>query len=507
MEFFNYFYNYGKKENKCSNYKSLINFLRKIKFTDKEHYLLLKADAYANNNLIDDGIDFFKHLYNFELNIPQLQYKLFIPYIMEKLIVFSDERGDKSLFKYDNISKIYNTFNELNNFSYTQNNNFLQKFMFMMSYEQINIQENNYITNMLRLKKLYQDVEEVNELIKINFGINFNKFLFLHWVLFTYIVKNKKTTIYFNIKNFISFATKNKDFNISEQEINNFLEYVLISKEEFKNKYLKIRKNQTTGKFISYDKLTYIDRYLPRISYWYPLIKVNNQMKLISYTSLLEFMKFDKLYSFIYHNKYIKNFKLNIHGYCVEKYIKEYAKSKVKNAKIYGDEPYEIGKNQYKAPDIIIEFETYVIIIEAKSKPFNILEALSNFDNYGFNKIIEERDKSIKNINRYLKNKNSFNGKKIYKFICYFFDYPSMLSSLDDIDDLENIIVTDIVSIENLLSIKNESYDKIIEKYLEERKRHQTSSLSHFCINHYDEKKDDDNEFKNFIRKFIKKDN
>lgn len=498
------FENYGKKKNCFTRYKSLVNFLQKIKFDDKSHYQLLSADAYANNNLIDDGIDYFDKFYNHKLTIDHLEYKLFIPYIMEKMIVFTNVTGIEPLFLQNNMFKIFNTFNELNNFSKSSGSDFsLKKFIFMLSYEQLYIQEDSYTSDMLRLKNLYKDIPEVDELMKKKFGLHFNKFIFLHWILFSYIIKNKKTTIYFSISDFKAFATKSDDISISTQEIELFLEYVLISKEDFKAKYVDIRKDKNTGEFISYERMTYLDRYLPRISYWHPLIKIKDKMMLVSYTSLLQFMKFDRLYSFIYHNNHIKDFKSKIHGHCVSDYIRNYAKNIVSKAKIYGDEEYYIGKDKVQAPDVIIEFDTYVLIIEAKSKPFDLVKALTDFDNYDFKKIETDRDKSVKNISRYLKHQNAFDGKKIYRFVCYFFEHPVMLSDMDDIYDLERIMITDVISIENLLSIKSKNHDVILEDFLESRKKHDTSALSHFCKSKYGNELDDNHdEFDDFIKSF-----
>lgn len=499
------FENHGKKENFFTRYKPLVNFLQNINFNDKVHYQLLSADAYANSNLIDDGVDYFDKLYGLKLNVEHLMYKLFIPYIMEKMIVITNERGREPLFLQNNMFKIFNSFNELNNFSKSDGTFSLGKFMFMMSYEQMYIQENSYIKDMLRLKNLYKDSVEVDDFIKGEFGLPFNKFIFLHWILFAYIIRNKKTTVYFSIADFKAFSVGSTEFNITDEEIDNFLEYVLISEEEFKEMYFEIRKDKQTGKYISYDRMTYLDRYLPRVSYWHPLIKVEDKIMLVSYTSFLQFLKFDKLYSLIYHNKDIVDFKSRIHGHCVSDYIREYATRKVPEAKIYGDEKYIVGRNKYDEPDIIIEFETYVLIIEAKSKPFDIVNALTDFDNYSFHKIDGDRDKSIKNIDRYLEHKNSFEGKKIYRFVSYFFEHPIMLSHMENITDLERVMITDVISIENLLSIKSTGHDKILEDFLASRKNNDTSSLSHFCLSHYSEElRRDDSEFDDFVKSFLR---
>ncbi len=503
--FLEFFENYGRQETALKTYKALLNFIKKINFDKKSQYQLLSADAFANSHIIYDGVDFFKRFYNFDVNGAQLQYALFIPYIMEKFIVFEEERASEQLFYQPNISKIYNTFSELNNFSKSDGEFSMSKFMFMMSYEQMYIQDNQYTSSMLRLIDLYKDNPEVNEFIVNKFGITLNKLILLHWVLFSYITKNKKTKVDLSISEFAMFATGSKDFTISPEEVELFLKYLLISKEEFKSHYLNLRKDKISGEFISYDRLTYLDRYLPRISYWYPLIQADTNMMLVSYTSLLQFLKFDRLYSLIYHNDHIKDFQSRIHGHSVTNYIQNYAKKQITNAEIYGDEKYTVGRNQYDAPDIIIEFDTYVLIIEAKSKPFDLVKAITDFDNYDFKKIEADREKSLKNIDRYLEYQNSFSGKKLYRFVCYFFEHPVMLSDMDDIYDVERIMITDIISIEHLLSIKSETHDKVLDKFLDSRKTHQTSSISHFCISHYGEELDNNHdEWEAFIKSFLK---
>jgi hypothetical protein len=222
------FESYGKKENYFTRYKPFVNFLKKIKFDDESHYQLLSADGYANNNLIKNGVDYFDKFYGFKLNVDHVQYKLFIPYIMEKMIVMANERGKEPLFLQKNMSKVFNTFNELNNFSKPSGSEFsLKKFMFMMSYEQMYIQENNYTNDMLRLKNLYKDNTEVDEFIKSKFGLSFNKFIFLHWMLFAYLIRNKKTTVYFSISDFKNSVTGSTEFSVTTQEIDALLDYIV----------------------------------------------------------------------------------------------------------------------------------------------------------------------------------------------------------------------------------------------------------------------------------------
>jgi hypothetical protein len=80
-----------------------------------------------------------------------------------------------------------------------------------------------------------------------------------------------------------------------------------------------------------------------------------------------------------------------------------------------------------------------------------------------------------------------------------------MLSDMDDINDLDRIMITDVISIENLLSIKSKGYDEVLEDFLASRKKYDTSSLSHFCLSHYaKELNGNDSEFDNFVKSFLR---
>jgi hypothetical protein len=483
-------------DNSYSNYKSFLNFISKINFNHQTQYTLLKADAFANSNFINDGVDFLNHLFGFKDELPDLKYKLTIPYIMEKLIIYAD--GNNELLTQSNTSKVFNTFNNLNNISNDNGqDNFIKKLFFLLSNEQMNIQERDHTDNLIRILATYKESHEIKQFIKDTYNIEFNKLVLLHWILLVYITKNKITTIYFSIEDFKKYATNSLEFDISVENIDNFLKYTLIDKQGFKTQYQKIR-TDINGNYLSYEKLTKIDRILPRISYRYPLIQDNEKMMLLSYTSFLQFIKLEKLYDIIYH-KFKGN---NIHGEAVENYVKQYAKINNKNTKVYGNEKYKIKKIKYDAPDVIIESENYVIFIEVKSKPFHILEAISSFDTYGFDKIKSDIKLSYDNIDRYLKYQNKFEDKKIYKIVCYYFNNPSMLSSLDNRNDLNRIILTDIQSIENLLTIKDIPLNIILDGFMIEKQKSSTSSLSHYCISNYDIKHKNYNDFERFIKSF-----
>lgn len=106
-------------------------------------------------------------------------------------------------------------------------------------------------------------------------------------------------------------------------------------------------------------------------------------------------MKLERLYMFLYENTKIKEFRSEIHGPALKNYLKKFAKEHTAATNICGNEVYhpikEDGKrNKQKkldAPDIIIEFDDSVFFIECKSKSFNLLKALQDFDNYDFSRL------------------------------------------------------------------------------------------------------------------------
>mgnify|MGYP000145851253 CR=1 FL=1 len=66
-----------------------------------------------------------------------------------------------------------------------------------------------------------------------------------------------------------------------------------------------------------------------------------------------------------------------------------------------------------------------------------------------------------------------------------FFDHPSMLSSLEDRNDFDRIVITDIHSIEYLFSIKNKNLDIILDGFLSAKNAFITASLYDYCIQNY----------------------
>ena len=469
--------------------KSLVNIIKEYNYTESNHYTLLKADAYANKTLVDDGENIFKTIFNFKID-SEVMYKLFIPYLVEKMIVYSNQKGKQNLIE-ESLPKLHNIFNSLSNIDFKDGEDLIKKIGFLYSYEQMKVQENTRLGEYIaRIIELYKPYPKVNTFLEKRIGLKLEKLVILHWLVFAFITRSNKTTGYFSITQLKEALNKSEDFkSISSEDIDNFLSYYLISLKGFREYYFFIRTDIKTGKLFKYDRMTKVDRFMPKVSQWFPLIKYEDNkdiMCLTSYTSLVESLKFERLYSFIIEKNDDKDFKSKIHGPAVNNYIKNYVRRYLKdNAKIYGDESYFIKREQFEAPDIIIEFESFVIIVEAKSSPFNMIAAITSLDTYDFNEIKRDIKKSERNINRYLQNKNAFDAKKVFRMICYFFEHPDMLASLDERSDLNRIIITDIKSIEHLVRIKNESLDVVLENFLNAKAGLLISSLKQYCTYNY----------------------
>lgn len=503
--------------------KQMKNFLGRVSFTKSLYLMLLRFDA-LNCKWIKDSYDYNARYSNPFPKESLFSLKIFIPYIAEKIVVQSNPNL-KINHKYNEryiLNHLYNSTIESGNFN-VKDKEFINKFMFFYAYEQFSVQETaNYQLEVLRLLTLYKDYPEVNQFCVDEIGLSLEELCICTILFFIHFIKYDKVAIAYPLKNFHEYT--NNINGITKEKVDKFLDFILIDEKEFKNKYNFLRKKspEKNNDFISFNKLQTIDRFLPKVSFHYPFITDKNKeyIFLISYSSFLESSKLERLYMYFYENTKIKEFRSRIHGPALERYIRDFAKKHTTAADIYGDEIYyplkEDGKPNKKkkldAPDVIIEFENFVIFVECKSKPFNILEALKNYDTYDFSRLLKDIDKSLENINNYLTYKQNYKGKKIYKFIAYFFNHPmlldSTLSKLKGFDNScpEEIILTNIHALEEFFNIKSSSLDKVIEHFYTSHKKDNLAFGKFIRTNYYDEvdSKIVNQEFQDFIKKYFK---
>lgn len=470
--------NFIKKieNNNAMTVKQLINRLQDLDFSPDLHFKLTQYDAVSYMKKTDDVNE----------KIDRLKNKFFIPYIIEKLLVYGGRNRVRKYKSQLGINDLYKAYNASGSLKLTDD--FMSKVFYFIPYEQFSIQERNYFYfESYRLIRLYEDYPEVNDYLEETIGLELKKVIALIHLLMVNILYNKTIVQRLSKVDFIKLVnTQCKD--ISLRDIDNFFNFVTITREEFIDKYEKVRivldKNEEEHP-LSYHKLQEIDRYLPKVSHQYPLIKVNEDtFILLNYTSLVQFTNLERIHYHIYEHSDIPLFKSKIHGLALNEYIKKFAKENTAAISVYGDEVYKPNKKlKYDAPDVIIEFEDYIIIVESKSKPFDFLKLMHTFDEKEIDRISEDGFKSARNIARYFEYINDFKGKKIIKFLTYFYQNETMLVAYDTkirpIKKLlsEEILLVNLKALEYFLQIKSKPHPEIIEDYVNKRNSHNESSL------------------------------
>lgn len=488
--------------------------LRHIIHTAEFHETILKLDAFTyHNHLGIKNAEFHRHLPKNYHPVDLLVYRFAIPYMTEKLLMTYDNKSLRAKkAKNSLIDFLQNSYLAAGSITSKDGESILRKFSFFYGYDQIKLQQKNRTDfNLVRLIELYKPYQKIDEFLVHTVGLTLEKICVCKWVLFSFIMKHNQATVYFSITSFKDFATS---LNITSKELDSFLNFILIDHKTFKNEYLRVRTDVQTGKVFDDEKLKRFDQFLPKVSFWYPLIKVNeDKMILLSYTALQKFLELDRLYEFIYNCK-IPNFQSQIHGPAFERYVMDFIKRHA-DASVYGNKKYNPIINgkpskrlSYDEPDVIVEFDSYVIFIECKSQPFNLLNALQNFDDFEFKKIEEDYNTSNNNIDRYIQYINSFDGKKIYRLMVYLFPESVSLSTVvPRVESSEMLLSTDIHSLEQLFSLKDLSYDKVLDEYYDLVRDRKISSLNSLLETTYHDNLDNEtvnSKFKDYFKYFFK---
>lgn len=480
-----------------SSLKELINIINKYAYSEEIHQILLALDAFSNN-LIDSPPKVFninyKSMKTIDLQVHKLMQKINITYLIEKYLVYEKATGLKRI----DTNEIVKATNIISRQSTFKKDNLLNELFFYLSYEQFSLQDNIFIIDYYRIVNIFQHSQDALKLIEKRFGLDIFKLISLHYMLVTLIFDSKTPSIRYSIKGFKNKLLKSVN-NITEEEIDIFLNNLLITNEEFKNKHLYFRyKKNSKGDILlceknkpismNWEEQSPIDRSFPKISYSYPLLLDNNEtMILTSYTALKESLKLER---YIREINLIPNFRGNYFGPLLEKYIgkifTEFYKEN-NDVKIYGNEQYYIRKDRFDAPDVIIETKDYIIFIESKTSAFNLEKALKNFSDEEYKKYFEDIEKSSKNIQRYLDENSHLKTKKIYKFISFIVPQSAMVSSLPNdkkkIYDIDNdLIITDLNSLEALTSLFEKDIIKVIDSFIT---GDTFNTLYHFCQTEY----------------------
>lgn len=448
---------FGKKTKIDVNIKTVINKVKKFSYSDKIKFFLLSL----NNPFLSNKSSIFPFISNMELPHQEFVTQVFTSWIIEKFIVFGDNNGKEELLKKEFID-IYNDHRSLKDIELSDENIFLSNLFFMLYQEQITLQEKNYDENFLRIKNLFEDCEISQNIIKNKLGMDLGKFYSLCCALLVFLGRENKTKFILNIEEFKKFVMINNN-GISDVNVKNFIEFLTISIDDFKKEYFEIRKNRN-GSILTYESQTKIDKYLPKISYLAPLYKDNNEIIYItSFTALKEFLKMDRVYYEIVEKNSIKDYKSLYFGKLIEKYVRKTIKKflienniqEKQYLMIGSDYKYKVNRNEFESPDIVLELNDFIIVIECKTSAFHLIKSIHSFNKNISNQIQEDLNKSKTNLDRFIKHKK-YENKKIFKFLMYFNAKNISLSAIADFLKEKEFLIVDISVIEILFQIEKE---------------------------------------------------
>lgn len=424
-----------------------------------------------------------------------LMVKLQIPYLLDKVISFSD--GTKEIYfdaphlhnmgiPYDKkkhvlFSALYNCVNNITKISTSSEIVSIAKIMLPLNKEQMKIQQNN-THSFNRFYNIFAKDDFISQEFEKQFGIDLHKVSMLSWALLGYVQKNVfgNEKIGFEKEGFLSFT--HALHNISNEEKESFLNFISLSPKDYKSYYFMDRKN-SDGELYSYEEQEHFDRALPKVSYQFPLIKEDNVYYPVSITSFFHFMRMERFYRMMTHK--IKGFKSSTIGPRIETHIRELMQSYLDTSGIDGNvsgdaKYYPFGKSKSKdEPDAILETDNYVLFVESKSSAFS-LKLYSEMKKVHILRFIESIKKSLRNIDIYCEfHKERLKGKKILKIISFYEeDTTAMEMLLDNIKDYigdTDYLLVGIDDLHRYLIPSDDSLDNIYTSYLKIRPTHTTN--------------------------------
>lgn len=481
-----------EKKKKSKTVKHLIRELKEKKYNPIIHYSILRYDAYSFSKFnFKNKLDFFDNE-----KVDKLKYLLtniFFSNFAEKYIIYTDSEN-KDDVTFQDMRDYHDMI--VNSKGVEEKKNILANIFFKISHEQMIFQERYFEQYFFRMICIFEDCEISKGKVKEITSLDFEKLIVLIWFLYTHIVAQDKVISIIDREVFKDSNYGENITNISYKEIDIFLDFISVSKDEFKEKYFFFRKGNN-DKILSYEKLEYIDQYLPKPSYYYPFIKTEDKnLQLISYTALNQFIHLERVFSLIADSDI--DYRTRILGDLLEKYIyklflnfQSVQGDDVIKVHYYEEQEYYPTKRITRHyPDIIVEGQEYIIFIESKSSALKLKQAIQNFEKEAFTSTVKAINKSKTNINEFLKYNplglQNIETKKIYKFVCFNVISSSMLSALLSADfiDAEDLVMTDLSSLE-LFSHPSDKIDIInfLDNFIDGLNQPlKTSSLQHYCI-------------------------
>lgn len=465
--------------------QQLISAVQLLSYSPINSSVLIDIDRYG---AFGSGLNIFfernpetGEIYSKEPYLDQLKSRFFTSYILEMYTAFACV--NKNIFidnthlrifqspfhphTHQSMNKMYNFYNS---FSTKKNVSLssVANILLPIVYEQIDLQD-SYESHFNRFYKIYGSNEEINDLFYAKFNISIKKYIAISWGLLGFIYEQRE----FSLDQFIRFMAST---TITSTEIIIFLNLISLTREEFKEKYLYFRKYDN-GQFLDWEDRESVDKALPKVSYFFPLIRTKDKYCLISYTAIREFMKFKGLYRNMTLGLIDQNFKQRYSGPLFEAYVRalvtDYNDSNKLKANISGDGIYHIKKGHEKRePDTIFETDDYIIFVECKTSPFSL-----NLVKYLHSDNLKQLEDSIQtsstNIDTYINfHRIDSNDKKIIKIVVFFegihMAFTMLKSDIKKFSKDEALFVMDIESLELLFSEYTKPIPEILEGFLME---------------------------------------
>ncbi len=500
--------------NQSKTVKHLIKELRTKKYNKHTHYHILKLNAHIieNFNLINDTEDFF---FKTDIRIRKTLNKLFFSNISEKYLVYTDDK-QKGIISNNDLHNYHNMI--VNSKGLEDKKNLISKIFFYISHEQMILQERSTDMYVYRTISLFENCDISKQKLKEKTLLTFETIIFLMRFISTLFLRNNQIHMTLNI-NYFKEITLDRADNISEEDIKNFFNFISISKDEFKKKYLSYRTDKN-GNLLSYETLEHIDNYLPKPSFYYPFIREDTEnITLISYTALLQFLYLERIPALLVDND--NSYRSEVFGDLLEKYIYNLflnfqiiQNNDVLKVHYYEDQQYSPKKGVTRHyPDIIIEGKDYILFIESKNAPFNLINALHEFKKESFSNIIKAIEVSNTNINEFMKYNPlkipHLNNKRIFKFLCFNTVSSIMLTSLLNADfiETEELILTDLASLEIFTHLDSKvNVINTIDSFVSGLNNAQdTNTFSDYCRNNFSiDNRIFLNKHEGILRQFIK---
>lgn len=470
---------YVKKPNTFHN--SLRWIIRNIEGLDFDHAFNIFNRMENYNSIPEHGINFFP-----TTSMPMVS-GLTGGYMLEKVIVYSNgnRRIDIDTINLNTpkgeikLSTLHNRFNSLESINPDSKISQLSTIMIPIMSEQLRIQKPLY-PDLIRFYRCFGQHKAIAGFFEDTFNIELRKMFFLGFLLYTYIIneyQNKRSIITFKIEPFIYYIQSVTE--ISREDVEIFIKNISLTREEYKTKYHELRLDPN-GKRYDYSYQERFDRALPRVSYSYPLLKIEDRFILTSLNSYLEFLKMDRFYRMITF-EISRDFKSKHVGPAIEQYVKSLANSYKEtnlevNLNVYGNEKYYIESEKKDEPDVILETDDYILYIECKANAFG-MKLLKEFDSESFEKTLDAVKISLENINRYHEfHSERLKGKKVYKILVFYEGLENWFEMLTyDVNSYiseNDMQLMGIGTLENLFLQKSKSIESILKEFKRHKDEH-----------------------------------